>query len=64
MSKGSAFSFVSATSIIGNHGSLTVEDAVEEAWEDDIVDVVGIELGDVLGTQFGYRTVQIPGGSG
>jgi hypothetical protein len=35
------------------HGTLAVEDAVQETWQDDIVDVVGIELGDVLGTQFG-----------
>ena len=62
MSKGSAFSLRQRDVDHRQHRTLAVEDAVQETREDDVVDVVGIELGDVLGTQLRHRTVQIPRG--
>ena len=64
MSYGSAFSLVSATSIIGNTGRSPLKMLVQETGQHDVVDVVGIELGHLLGPKLGDRTVQITGGSG
>ncbi len=45
------------------HGTLAVEDTVQNAWQDDIVDVVGVtEFSDVLCAQLRRRAVQVAWG--